>query len=166
MDYAAEAALFASHGYRTVLLHYYDATASHSPTDQNYAAWVNAVEDLVDELHRQTPNAKVYLVGYSLGASVALAAGSQRVPTDAIVEWAGSLPDVFFRQLKGMPPLLILHGRRDTNVPVHNAEQLIRLCGIAHFTCEHEIYPDQGHAFAGPALDDAQARTLAFLGAH
>ncbi len=102
-------------------------------------------------------------MGYSLGASIALAAGSQAAPVDAIVEWYGSLPDSFFHKLKGMPPLLILHGQEDTNIPAVNAVQLIRLCALAKFSCESHIYPGQAHGFAGPDLADADLRTIAFL---
>jgi dienelactone hydrolase len=86
-------------------------------------------------------------MGFSLGASVALSSGSQVIPVDAIAEWYGSLPDVFFFKLKGMPPLLILHGQRDDNIPVVNAQQIIQLCSMKRFTCESHIYPDQGHGF-------------------
>jgi carboxymethylenebutenolidase len=124
------------------------------------------VRDLVATVRQAHPDEKIYLAGYSLGASVALAAGSQTLPVAAIAEWYGSLPDTFFRNLKGMPPLLILHGERDANVPVINARQLIRLCGMAHFTCESHIYPDQMHGFDEKATADADARTLAFFAQH
>lgn len=99
---------------------------------------------------RRHPRAhkKVVLVGYSLGVSVALAAGSQGAAVDGIAEWDGSLPDEFFYHMRGMPPLLILHGERDSNVPVVNAQQLIKLCEMKHLKCENQIYPDQGHGFA------------------
>jgi dipeptidyl aminopeptidase/acylaminoacyl peptidase len=94
---------------------------------------------------------------------VALAAGSQVVPVDAIAEWYGSLPDEFFFRLKGMPPLLILHGARDGNIPIVNAKQLIQLCTMKGFACESHIYSDQEHGFVPPAYDDAVKRTLDFF---
>jgi dienelactone hydrolase len=105
---------------------------------------------------------KMALLGFSLGASVALSAGSQDLPVDAVVEWYGSLPDEFFYQLKGMPPLLILHGQHDDNIPVTNAQQIMQLCSMKSFTCESHIYPDQGHGFLPPAYEDAVKRTLDF----
>ena len=106
---------------------------------------------------------KVFLVGYSLGASVALGAGSEGAPVDAIAEWYGSLPDDFFYRMTGMPPLLILHGERDSNIPIGNARQLVQLCEMKQLTCDHHFYSDQGHGFAGKALEDADQRTLAFF---
>ena len=79
--------------------HYFDATQSTSgPTKANYQAWVNVVQTLVTEYAATHRN--VMLLGYSMGASVALAAGSQGVPVNAVAEWYGSLPDEFFYQMK------------------------------------------------------------------
>ena len=162
--YQQQAQFFAEHGYTVLLPHYFevsksDASKSPTPTGANYEAWANVVRDLaMESTHRE-----VVVLGFSLGASVALAAGSQLLPVKAIAEWYGSLPDEFFYHLKGMPPLLILHGEHDSNVPVINAQQLIRLCGMKQLTCDSYIYPDQEHGFKGDALIDADARTLAFF---
>ena len=147
-----------------MLPHYYDAGGSKARNTQNYVAWVAAVCDLISKVRQSNPTEKIYLVGYSLGASVALAAGSQRACSGELLRiGTAACADSFFRSLKGMPPLLILHGERDTNIPVANARQLIRLCEMAHFTCESHVYADEGHGFIGKALADADARTLAFF---
>ena len=123
------------------------------------------MQDLVHECkgNPKWSSRKIALIGFSLGASVALAAGSQEVPVTAIADWYGSLPDEFFNKLKGMPPLLILHGQLDEVIPIVNAQQLVRLCGMKQFTCESHFYPDQGHGFKGNALDDADKRTIDFF---
>jgi len=95
--------------------------------------------------------------------SVGLSAASQQIGLDAIAEWYGSLPDDYFYSLKGLPPLLILHGAQDTNIPVINAQQLIRVCQIERFNCLNHIYADQGHGVMGKALEDADDRTLESL---
>lgn len=163
--YREQARFFSEKGFTTILLHYFDATKSSTATSENYRTWARLVDALVRQIARDsTANPrKIFLVGFSLGASVALAAGSQDVPVSAIAEWYGSLPDDFFYTMKGMPPLLILHGQQDGNIPVSNAQQLIRLCGVKHLECESHIYPDQGHGFGGQALSDADARTIQFL---
>ena len=166
--YRAEAAFFAEHGYTTLLLHFFDAGESRYPSDKTYGLWANALADLVRVLGGEVgwQGRRVYVVGYSLGASVALAAGSQKLPVRAIAEWYGSLPDSFFLALQGMPPLLILHGARDSNIPVLNAQQLIRLCGLKSFECASHIYPDEGHGFSEAAAADARRRTLEFFAGH
>jgi carboxymethylenebutenolidase len=151
--------------YTVLFLHYFDASDTYRGSPQNYVAWERAVSDLVNECRKNPKwaNRRIALLGFSLGASVALAAGSQTLPVDAVAEWYGSLPDEFFYQLKGMPPLLILHGEHDDNIPVTNAQQLIQLCGMKSFTCESHIYTDQGHGFIGDAFNDAVKRTLEFF---
>jgi dienelactone hydrolase len=165
--YRSQAAYF-SHNYKVFLLHYFDAASSHLPLDRNYEAWVRALEDLVRERSVSTSlnRPSIYVVGYSLGASIALAAGSQGLPVKAIAEWYGSLPDAFFYRFQTMPPLLILHGALDQNIPVINAAQLIRLCQMKSLTCADHVYADQSHGFSGAALEDAKRRTMAFFKEH
>jgi dienelactone hydrolase len=163
--YRGLAQILAEKNYTVLFLHYFDATDTYRASDRNYLAWEKAVSDLVVECHKNPGWAKrrIALLGFSLGASVALAAGSQAIPVDAVAEWYGSLPDEFFYKLKSMPPLLILHGRYDDNIPVTNAQQILQLCGMKNFTCESHIYPNQGHGFLPPDYDDAVKRTLDFL---
>lgn len=148
-----------------LFLHCFDAADTFRASDQNYVAWEKSVSDLVGECRKNPKwsSRRIALLGFSLGACVALSAGSQTVPVNAIAEWYGSLPDVLFYQLKGMPPLLILHGQHDDNIPVANARQIVQLCGMKSFICESHIYPDQGHGFLPPAYEDAVKRTLDFF---
>jgi dienelactone hydrolase len=163
--YRPEAEFFATQGYYVLLPHYFDVGSGTTPSDANYQAWVNAVADLIAAQRSLPGNGprKIGLVGLSLGSSVALAAGSQGLPIGAIADWYGSLPDSFFYKLKAMPPLLILHGELDRNIPVSSARQLQKLCELKHLTCESHLYSDQAHGFSGAALLDAQQRTLAFF---
>lgn len=163
--YRGLAQFLATQNYTVLFLHYFDATDTFRASDRNYLAWERAVSDLVDDCHKNPARGKrrIALLGFSLGASVALAAGSQAIPVAAVAEWYGSLPDEFFYKLKGMPPLLILHGQHDDNIPVANAQQILQLCGMKNFTCESHIYSDQGHGFLPPAYDDAVKRTLDFF---
>ena len=161
--YAEQARFFGAHGFHVLMPHYFDATHSTDATPGNERQWVAVVDAFVARCRQQPSTKQVFLIGYSLGASVALAAGSQGAAVDGIAEWYGSLPDEFFNTLKAMPPLLILHGTRDTNIPVMNGEQLVKLCEMRQLECDHTFYPDQGHGFVGSALNDAEQRTLAFF---
>ena len=162
--YREQAQFFAEHGYTVLFLHYFD-TGSATPSDRTYRQWVQAVSDLVSacRTNPEWSRSKIAVMGLSLGSSVALAAGSQMVGVDAVIDWYGSLPDEFFEGRKGMPPLLILHGERDPIIPAINGHQLVRLCAMEHFNCASHFYTDQGHGFIGDALGDADKRTLDFL---
>jgi dienelactone hydrolase len=166
--YNDQAKYFAGLGFLVAVPHYFDATSSRDATDANYQAWVEVVQAQLEDLNAYFPGKapRVFLVGYSLGASVALAAGADGVKVDGIAEWYGSLPDSFFYRMKGMPPLLILHGEDDQNIPVMNAQQLIRLCTMRQLACTSHLYPRAVHGFAGKDLEDADQRTLAFLASY
>jgi dienelactone hydrolase len=161
----SQAHFFAQHGFRVLLADYLSATPTAEPTPANYRRWAQVVDDIVAELRsRPLPrNKKIALIGQSLGASVALVAGSRKIGVDAIAEWSGLLPNEFFSQVQTLPPLLIIHGEQDKQVPIVNARQLVRLCELKDFTCEAGIYPDEGHVFTSTALDSANQRTLTFF---
>ncbi len=158
--YREQARQWAAHGYLVLFPHFYDATQSTAPTDANYTAWIAATADCI--AHQAPAGKPVVLFGISLGASVALAAGTQLPGIDAVVDWAGSLPDTWFFRLQRLPPLLILHGDEDANVPVVNARQLFQLCDRRATKCDGTIYKHDGHVFPNHR-DDATARTLVFL---
>jgi dienelactone hydrolase len=164
----SEARFFADHGFRVLLAEYLSVTPTVEPKTANYRRWAQVVEDIVADLRsRPIPrNRKIALVGQDLGASVALLAASHKVGVDAIAEWSGLLPNEFFPKLQSLPPLLIIHGEQDQQVPVVNARQLVRLCELKDFTCEAGIYPGEGHAFTSRAVDSANQRMLTFFRTH
>jgi dienelactone hydrolase len=160
-----EAHFFAEHGFRVLLPDYLSATATAASTAANYRRWAQVVEDIVGDLRaRPTPHSKkIALAGQGLGASVALVAGSNKLEVGAIAEWSGLLPNEFFSQVQSLPPLLILHGELDKQVPIVNARQLVRLCELKDFTCEIQIYAGETHVFTSHIVDTANQRVLAFF---
>jgi dienelactone hydrolase len=161
----SEARFFAEHAFRVLLVDYLSVTPNLEPTATNYRRWGQAVEDIVADLRsRPVPRArKIAVIGQGLGASVALLAGSHKLGVEAIAEWSGLLPNQFFSQVQNLPPLLILHGEQDKQVPIVNARQLVRLCELKDFTCEAGMYPDEGHLFTTKATESANQRILAFF---
>jgi dienelactone hydrolase len=160
-----EVRFFADHGFRVLLPDYFSATSTAEATTANYRRWAQVVGDIVADL-RSRPllrNKKVGLAGQGQGAAVALIAGTQKLEVEAIAEWSGLLPNAFFSQVQSMPPLLILHGELDKQVPMVNARQLVRLCQLRDFTCELEIYAGEGHLFGTHVMDSANQRALAFF---
>jgi predicted esterase len=157
-----EATFFAEHGFRVLVPEYLSVTSNARLTAANYRRWAQVVEDIVAEEQGK----KIALAGQSLGASVAIVAGSHRLQLAAIAEWSGLLPNEFFSQVQSLPPLLILHGDADQQVPIVNARQLVRLCQLRDFTCEVQIYAGQGHLFSPHIAEIANQRVLAFFQAY
>jgi len=156
--------IFPGWGYRVFVLHYLDATqGSADRAAARYPVWSHTVTRFIGMLRAEFPSHQVGIVGYSLGASVALMAASRDAQAAAVVDWYGSLPDEAAVELRHMPPLLILHGAEDRTVPVFNAEQLETLLLNRGLPCSSHIYSDQGHGFTGNSLVDADNRTARFL---
>jgi predicted esterase len=161
-----QARFYAEHGFRVLVPDYLSVTLTTDSSAANYRRWAQVVEDIVTDLrsHPIPQDKKIGLDGHALGASVALVAGSHKgAEIDAIAEWSGLLPGDFFAQVQSLPPLLILHGEEDKQVPLVNARQLIRLCKLKDFTCEDRIYAGEGHVFSSHAMESANQRTLAFF---
>jgi dienelactone hydrolase len=161
-DGPAQAAFFASHGYRVLLPDYTSvATPTAKPTAANYRRWAQVVDDMFVDPTLLRSN-RVGLAGQKLGASVALVAAANNSKVGAVVEWSGLLPNEFFAQVQSLPPLLILHGEQDDEVPVVNARQLVRLCKLKDFVCEAPEYPNEGHVFSASATESSNLRALNF----
>ena len=170
--YREVAGRFASAGYGVLLPHYFgDSETAFSALRMNpldFLGWVRAVADVVDHANG-LPHAnagKVGLIGFSLGAYLSLAVASQDSRVGAVVECFGGLPQLLAPAAATLPPVLILHGARDPIIPVSQAYDLERTLKGLGKPYEMHIYPDQGHGFEGPALDDALRRALDFLGKH
>jgi dienelactone hydrolase len=166
------ARLLAQRGYVAHVVHYFDRTgdevAKLPSSLRNFSAWRAAVSDAISHAAAQ-PNvdpSRIGLVGFSLGAylSLSLAADDPRVT--AVVDYFGGLPAILGRDVKAMPPVLILHGEQDRVVPVQAARELERMLKEKGRPYEIHIYPDQGHGFRGDDSQDAFRRTVAFLDKH
>ena len=164
-DGQKEAQFFAEHGYRVLLPDYISAASSTKPTAANFRRWVQVVDDLLIDLNQRTfpLSTKIAFAGQNLGASVALIAATNRSGVTAVAEWSGFLPNEFFAQVQSLPPLLILHGEQDEDVPVVNARQLVRLCKLKDFVCEAPLYPGEGHLFSTSAMESSNLRALNFF---
>jgi dipeptidyl aminopeptidase/acylaminoacyl peptidase len=157
-----EAQFFAAHGYRVVVPDYIGAASSAEPTAANLRRWAQVVDDMLTD-PRLPRSRKIGLAGQSLGASVALVAAANNARLSAVVEWSGFLPNEFFAQVLNWPPLLILHGEQDEEVPVVNARQLVRLCKLKDIDCEAPVYAGEGHVFSASAVESSNLRALNFF---
>src|SRR3954452_9509081 len=131
--YHLAAQVVAAAGYHAFLLHYLDRTgerrASYSQIGLHFPAWTETVgEALTFVQHRSgiDPN-RLGLIGTSLGGGLALGVAAKDERVRALVTYFGFLPDVVRDTAKRLPPSLVLHGARDTIVPVSNAHAIQEL---------------------------------------
>jgi len=169
-DFRAYGQDLAKQGFVVLLPHYFDATHSETmgpPTSDRFALWQRAVRDSVAWLRARPDVGKVSLVGFSLGAFLALSLGDE---ADAIVDYYGGISELAPLPAK-LPPTLILHGDADSTVPVGKARRLAAVLDERRVPHEMHLYAGADHVFdanrsPGSAGQDAWARTVAFLRAH
>lgn len=158
----------ARNGFLGLLVHYFDSTGNVAASPFHFLRWMQVVEDAVDYAVRQPAMAGrgVGVVGFSLGAYLALAVASQDSRISAVVDCFGGVPDLLAANVRTMPPVLILHGEADAVVPVEEAHKLERLLRERGLSCETHLFPSQGHDFRGVAAAEAFQLALAFLEQH
>jgi carboxymethylenebutenolidase len=170
-NYRLGAQALAAAGFHVVLIRYFDRTggarANWSSFREDAPRWLETVRDAVTYVSAKSDvdRDRIGVVGFSLGASLALAAAGEDARIKAVVDVFGPMP-AGADKAERIPPVLILHGARDRTVPVEHAHRIEALLKARRVPHEIKIYPDQGHAFHGPAQLDAAGRILAFLQRH
>jgi len=159
----------AEKGFAVYVLHYFDRTGQveveKSALVRHFPAWMKTLWDAVSFVEQQPPvdPARIGLLGFSLGAYLAVCGAAIDPRVKAVVEFFGGFPKEMKLFMRRLCPMLILHGANDSVIPVAEAyhlQQILERKGIAY---EIQIYPGVGHGFDGAVWDDARARTLAFL---
>jgi dipeptidyl aminopeptidase/acylaminoacyl peptidase len=169
--YRFGARALAAAGYHVVIVHYFDRTgtkrANWGSLREDAPLWLGAVRDALGFVAARpgVDAQRLAIVGFSLGASLALAAAADDPRIKAVVDVVGPLP-AGAETARRTPPVLILHGARDRIVPVDNAHRLEALLKARGVPYEITIYPDEGHGFSMPTQIDAAGRILAFLERH
>jgi carboxymethylenebutenolidase len=159
-------------GYVALIPHYFDRTGTKldnaTRNGRYYKVWTETVADAVTYGIRlpQVDRRKVGLLGFSLGASVAVSTGMADPRVSAVVEYAGSFVGISSRPFQGVPPMLLLHGDADRIVPVREAHKLEALFNEWQARFEIKIYPGAGHGFRGDDEKDAWKRTVEFFDRH
>lgn len=166
------ARMLARQGYVAHVVHYFDLTGTQiadlPAMKAHFAGWMKVLADGIANASRQ-PNVdpkRVGLLGFSLGSYLSLSLSMYDPRVSAVVEYFGGFPDILVKDVKTLPPVLILHGEVDPVVPVAQAKALEALCKDRKIPYEIQLYPGQGHGFLGEPGRDASRRTLAFFDTH
>jgi acetyl esterase/lipase len=83
---------------------------------------------------------------YVLGQAVASFLGGTPAEKPALAKEASPITYV----CRGLPPFLIMHGDKDTIVPVEQSKELAAALKAAHVSTNLQIIPGAGHMFASP----------------
>jgi dienelactone hydrolase len=167
-------------GYRDLFVNYFrrkEHTAEQLKTIRELSGqWTAVVRDAVAYARTlgNVDGEHIVLVGFSLGATVALAAAAEHdLKATALVEMFGALPRELRAGVKKLPVTLVIHGEEDTIIPADEAYCLIGLLAARRRPCEAEVYPGVGHMFSpegqdvqGAALLAAELRAMTFLDKH
>jgi len=164
------AAMLASKGFAVYVLHYFDRTGTTGVADKqtvirNFPLWGKTIWDAISHAERQpeVDSQRIGLLGFSLGAYLALSVAAVDARVKAVVEFFGGMPKEMSVFIRRLCPTLILHGDHDPTVPVAEAYHLQQLLDNKSVPYEMQIYPGAGHGFTGEIWDDARRRTLSFL---
>jgi dienelactone hydrolase len=164
------ASMLASHGFAVYVLHYFDRTGTTGVADKqtairNFPVWGKTVWDAISHAVSQPAidPESIGLLGFSLGAYLALSVAAVDARVKAVVEFFGGMPKEMSLFMRRLCPTLILHGDQDATVPVSEARHLQQLLEKESIPYEVQIYSGAGHGFTGEIWDDACRRTLSFL---
>jgi dienelactone hydrolase len=166
------ATAFAASGYATYLIHYFDRTghsyAGDSTIRANFSSWLETVNDAVGFVASQPriDPQRLGTIGYSLGGYLAVAHAAHDPRIRAVVELAGGIDESFAKDVKRMPPTLIVHGKEDRRVDLERARELEKLLKKVGAEYQTELYAGEGHVLSPMTALDALSKGLAFLGRH
>lgn len=180
-EYARFARTFADSGFVALAIDYYAQTGrGASPAEEraNWPTWQATVRNAVTYLEA-TPSVAgrpIGLVGYSRGAFLAISVADSAPRIGAVVDFygGGSDADPPDDRIPQFPPLLILHGEADSEIPVALAHRLYDRMQAHGGAVEMHLYPGAEHVFNAPWASsyseadatDAWHRTIAFLKHH
>jgi dienelactone hydrolase len=164
------ATMLAAQGFAVFVPHYFDRTGTTQVTDKptimrNFPAWGKTLWDAISfiEKHPQVDAQRIGLLGFSLGAYLALSVAVVDSRVKTVVEFFGGLPKEVRFFMQRLCPVLILHGEADAIVPVQEAYDLQNLWAKKGMAYEIKVYPGVGHGFDAETWKDAGLRSLQFL---
>jgi carboxymethylenebutenolidase len=167
---ARPATLLAEQGFAVYVPHYFERTGTKGVADKqtairHFPLWGKTVWDSITHLQHQpqVDPQNVALVGFSLGAYLALSVAAVDQRVKAVVDFFGGFPKEMKLFMRRLCPTLILHGEADATVPVAEAYHLKELLEKQAIPYEMQIYPGVGHGFTGEIWQDAGRRSLVFL---
>lgn len=159
-------------GHDAYVLHYFNRAGGPVTFDsgmtRHFDEWASTVRDAVTWV-RETEGQKggLGLFGYSLGGFLTVAESFHDLRVAAAVVHAGGIWDGYDRDVKRVPPMLIVHGRLDHRVEfskyVPQMQAFAKKRGEGGMLTT-SVYDDQDHRFKETALVRVRREAVAFFG--
>jgi carboxymethylenebutenolidase len=155
-------------GFAVLTPHYFDASASpDSPevTAVRFETWRKALQDALafaaglPDVDRK----RIGVVGVSLGGFLAAVEAVQDDRVAALVSESAGVSTWFPAHPTRMAPLLIVHSREDTIVPLSDAEHLAEIARSFRIEPEFALYDGRQHVLTGDSARSADERIVDFL---
>jgi dienelactone hydrolase len=159
-------------GNSVYLVHYFNRTGTifgfDSGMQKNFAVWLATVRDCIKFAQQDSADpSPVGIYGYSLGGFLALSAASDNPAVGAVVEHAGGIWNEKTERIKRMPPVLIIHGKRDRRVPFQKyAQPLAGVLRKRGATFKTRFFPEEGHVFTSSAMSKVREAAVEFFHRH
>jgi carboxymethylenebutenolidase len=155
-------------GMVALTLHYFDASGgAESPevTPALFETWRVALSDALAFIATQPhiDPARIGVVGISLGGFVAGVEAVQNERIAALVSVSSGVSTWFPANPSRMPPLLIVHSRDDTIVPLSDALHLAEIARRLAVEPRLVLYDGKNHLLTGAVATAADAEIAAFL---
>jgi carboxymethylenebutenolidase len=176
-DYISLAKTYSNAGFVSLVLDYFAVTGqgiTEADRRSMWPQWQEMIRSAVIFLknHPASKNQHIGLIGYSLGAFLAVSVASSIPEVKAVVDFfGGGRPETIENDVINFPPLLIFHGKEDNIVPVSNAYLLKNTVIDQGGQVEMHIYQNEQHSFSAAwssnysesASSDSLRKTIDFL---
>ncbi len=164
--FRAIAASLADRGYVAFIPHIFEKT-NHRPgagfRDGEYDSWLAAVTHAMDYASKfgNVDGDRFGFIGYSMGANLSTILSTRDARIKALVNCSGAYAPGSPR--RKIPPLLILHGSKDSGTPVsfvQKYQERLKELEIPHAV---HIYKGSPHNFSVDTFADAAGRAARFF---
>ena len=160
----------AGEGNTVYLLHYFNSTGTPfavrgSTMKRHFGTWRRTVLDAIEHIHgSRSDRSPIGVYGYSLGGFLALFSASDNPRVGAVVEHAGGVWNDKLDRLGRLPPVLMIHGERDTRVPFRQyAAPVVPELRKRSPKVETRFFPAEGHSFTPQATKTVREETAGFF---
>jgi dienelactone hydrolase len=170
-QYRPFAEFLARRGYAAFIVDYFgEAPAMETDKFSEFDDWVKILHEAITivGVEPDIDSKRIALAGFSVGATLAFTEASKDDRIHALIDFYGSMREKDFKEVKQLPPTLILHGSEDKSIPVRHAYELKALMVRKVVPHEMKIYKGYGHGFIEDAVvsSDAFETVLKFLKRH